>query len=369
MLPRPLLVDWSFTSRCNLACPFCRGYSRHELDRERTLALAGEIAALRPERVIIEGGEPFLRAELPEVAATIAAAGIPVTIFSNGTAVRFDWLAELQGLPVDVAVSIDADDEAAYRRARPGADLAAVWHGVRGLRQAGALSGVVITASALNLAEVLPVIERARASGAPSASVIPIKPCPSYPRLRLAPARKAELYRQIASYRETTGYPIFVDEPFFEPCFGRDSAGPLGPVAAPGAGCAFGKYLFLAADGGVAPCTFADLRVGSVAQATLAAAWAAINLDPAIAAARDRRGLGGECGRCADRERCGGCRVVSAAAAGGDLCAPDPNCPRNHSSCGGEVVSPQRSQGAQRESEESQIALRATTENENGLSC
>lgn len=329
-MERPLLVDWSFTSRCNLTCPFCRGYARSELGRERTLALAAEIAALRPERVIIEGGEPFLRAELPDVAAVIGAAGIPVTIFTNGTSVRFAWLARLRGLPVDVAVSIDADDEATYRQARPGAELAAVWATVARLRESGNLAGVVITASALNLAEVLPVLERARAGGAPSASVIPVKPCPSYPRLRLSPAQKAVLYGQIAAYREATGYPIFVDEPFFEPCFGRGAAEPRGPVAAPGAGCIFGRYLFLAADGGVAPCTFAEARLGSVAQAPLASAWEAVTLDPAVAAARDRSRLGGHCGRCPDRERCGGCRVVSAAASGGDLCAPDPNCPRNH---------------------------------------
>ncbi len=326
-MERPLLIDWSFTSRCNLACPFCRGYATVELDRQRTVILAAEITALRPERVMVEGGEPFLRAELPEVAELIAGAGIPLTIFSNGTAVRFEWLARLRNLPVDVAVSIDADDESVYRQVRPGADLATVWQTVHRLQESGSLSGIIITASALNVAEVLPVLQRARARGAPGATVIPIKPCPSYQQLRLTAGQKTGLYRQIASYREDTGYPIFVDEPFFEPCFGGGQGDAQGSVAAAGAGCIFGRYLFLGADGSVSPCTFAD-SVASVARSPLAAAWQAISVDPEIVRARDRSQLGGHCGVCPDRARCGGCRVVSAAASG-DWGAADPNCPRN----------------------------------------
>lgn len=335
-MERPLLIDWSFTARCNLTCPFCRGYASTELDATNALQLAAQIAALEPGRVILEGGEPFLRGDLPEVIRVLTEAGIPTTIFTNGTAVRFDWLDRLGSASVDVAVSVDAEEPALYQTLRPGADQQSVWRNIHQLGDAGKLSGVVITASKLNLADVLHVIDRARAAGVPSATVIPIKPSPLYAQLRLTAAQKAELYRQIAAYRQRVGYAVFVDEPFFEPCFGHAEVDPSGPVAAATAGCVFGRYMFIAADGQVAPCTFADFFLGSVADKPLSALWKALVADPRVRAARDLKrrvpplgGQGDGCGACPDAESCGGCRVVSAAAARGDLCASDPNCPRN----------------------------------------
>lgn len=330
-MERPLLIDWSFTSRCNLTCPFCRGYAASELSTPQVLRLAAEMVALGPPRVIIEGGEPFLRPDLPQVIGTLNDGGIATTIFTNGTAVRFDWLTRVDRALVDVAVSVDADEPVLYQRLRPGADQDTVWRAVQHLGDAGLLSGVVVTASRLNLADVLHVAERARSSGAPCVTVIPIKPSPHYSELCLSPSEKADLYRRIAAYRREMGYTVFVDEPFFEPCFGRASGDPSGPVAARVEGCIFGRYMFVAADGRVAPCTFADMSLGSAADTSLSTLWRAIVDDPQLAAARDPSRRGGACGECHDLERCGGCRVVAAAAAGGDLCAPDPNCPRNWS--------------------------------------
>ena len=100
-------------------------------------------------------------------------------------------------------------------------------------------------------------------------------------------------------------------------------------MAAPAQGCIFGRYLFIDADGNVAPCTFADFRVGSVRASSLASLWEALAVDPRVAPARDRPAAKGNCATCPDLARCGGCRVVSAAASGGDFTAADPNCPRN----------------------------------------
>ena len=154
-LDRPILVEWSFNARCNLTCPFCRGYASTELDATNALQLAAQIAALAPWRVILEGGEPFLRGDLPEVIRVLAEAGIPTTIFTNGTAVRFDWLARLGSASVDVAVSVDAEEPALYRTLRPGADQQSVWRNIRQLGDAGTLSGVVITASKLTSSTAL----------------------------------------------------------------------------------------------------------------------------------------------------------------------------------------------------------------------
>ena len=63
----PALVDWAITPKCNLKCRHCRGMAKDELSTERARKLVTEIAELKPGWVIVEGGEPLLRADLFEL--------------------------------------------------------------------------------------------------------------------------------------------------------------------------------------------------------------------------------------------------------------------------------------------------------------
>ena len=65
----PALVDWAITPKCNLSCQHCRGMAKEELSSERARELVTEIAELKPGWVIVEGGEPLLRADLFELLA------------------------------------------------------------------------------------------------------------------------------------------------------------------------------------------------------------------------------------------------------------------------------------------------------------
>jgi hypothetical protein len=79
--PRPYVVSWNLTYRCNLACEHCyldaggtplvgteNFADRSELGTEECFRIIDEIASFAPECLtILTGGEPLVRADLSEV--------------------------------------------------------------------------------------------------------------------------------------------------------------------------------------------------------------------------------------------------------------------------------------------------------------
>jgi radical SAM protein with 4Fe4S-binding SPASM domain len=91
-------------------------------------------------------------------------------------------------------------------------------------------------------------------------------------------------------------------------------------------GCHAGKaYFSLRPDGDVYPCTFLPIAVGNIRKQSLHDIWYNSKI---LQHLRDRRNLKGECGRCAYRESCGGCRG-RAYTCTGDYFESDPSCLRD----------------------------------------
>ncbi|KHK02631.1 radical SAM (seleno)protein TrsS [Desulfovibrio sp. TomC] len=89
---RTCTVVFEVTGRCNLGCPVCFADAGTGFDADPTLA-ALETRLLRarraagPANIQISGGEPTLRADLPDIVALAKAAGFPfVQLNTNGLA-------------------------------------------------------------------------------------------------------------------------------------------------------------------------------------------------------------------------------------------------------------------------------------------
>ena len=79
--PRPYVISWNLTYRCNLACEHCyldaggaplvdteNFADRSELGTEECFRVIDEIAAFAPECLtILTGGEPLLRRDILEI--------------------------------------------------------------------------------------------------------------------------------------------------------------------------------------------------------------------------------------------------------------------------------------------------------------
>lgn len=84
---RPLIVSWTITHRCNLRCAYCDVPLQplKELDTTEALAFVAEMRALGTRAVSLTGGEPLVRTDIVEIVAALRAAGMLVSINSNGT--------------------------------------------------------------------------------------------------------------------------------------------------------------------------------------------------------------------------------------------------------------------------------------------
>jgi molybdenum cofactor biosynthesis enzyme MoaA len=77
---RPKLLWWLVTGRCSLACEHCflRGTSQRgrQLTREHALDIVQRAAAMGIQEVVLTGGEPLLRQDLPELLTAFSAHGL-----------------------------------------------------------------------------------------------------------------------------------------------------------------------------------------------------------------------------------------------------------------------------------------------------
>ena len=174
------VVDYlriSITDRCNERCLYCmpegyKGWAQRpdHLTAEEILRLVRVAASLGFRKFRLTGGEPLVRADVPEIVRGMAA--IPgveaIGLSTNGT--RLATLAQpLREAGVrSVNISLDALDPALYRRIT-GGDVATVLAGIRAAVTAGfervKLNTVLLRG--LNEGELWPLILFAAEHGLP----------------------------------------------------------------------------------------------------------------------------------------------------------------------------------------------------------
>lgn len=106
----PFSLSHLVTRRCNCACDTCLWLGQADPTAELSAAEIGrtyrEAQSLGFAAVAVWGGEPLLREDLPEILAHAKAAGMMVTVITNGYLLE-QRLAELTGLVDCLIVSID----------------------------------------------------------------------------------------------------------------------------------------------------------------------------------------------------------------------------------------------------------------------
>ena len=125
---------WFYTNyHCNLACRYCLTESRPDAPRrmlDRTLieTIASDAVALGFESFGVTGGEPFLRADMPEILASLGTR-LPTVVLTNGTLFSkhvLDAIAPLAQLPVALQMSLDSADATVNDAERGAGDFSRV---------------------------------------------------------------------------------------------------------------------------------------------------------------------------------------------------------------------------------------------------
>lgn len=113
---RPFYARVHVTYRCNYRCGMCAVHGQVADFPEMPLAdlavVAARVRALGVRHVVITGGEPFLRRDLPEIVALFARRGLSVRIQTNGGAqVTREAVAAVAAAGArDLSVSVDTLD-------------------------------------------------------------------------------------------------------------------------------------------------------------------------------------------------------------------------------------------------------------------
>ncbi|MGE5127699.1 MAG: radical SAM/SPASM domain-containing protein, partial [Betaproteobacteria bacterium] len=171
----PHVVAWNLTRRCNLSCTHCYisagpwQSAGGELSHGECRRLVDELVALNPSPLLIlSGGEPLVREDLPELAAYARERGATVVVGTNGTTLSDARVALLKAAGVSgVAVSVDSLEHARhdlFRGARHA--LERTVEALARLREARLDFVVQTTATPGNADEVPALVEWAAEQGA-----------------------------------------------------------------------------------------------------------------------------------------------------------------------------------------------------------
>lgn len=148
------------THRCNLRCVGC--YSgveerngRPDLPLEEMRVIVGHLARAGVQKLIISGGEPFLRDDLPQIAAAAKEAGVAqVDVLTNGTLVTEEKLRALAPVVDTVSVSFDGADRCAVPAIRRENRFDVLVAAVEAVRAAGIRAHIIPTIHGGNIGDM-----------------------------------------------------------------------------------------------------------------------------------------------------------------------------------------------------------------------
>jgi MoaA/NifB/PqqE/SkfB family radical SAM enzyme len=168
LLRRPLLTVFQVNLRCNSNCGYCNlplNVGRYEMTREEIKRIFADLYRKGLRFVFVQGGEPLLRRDLPEVLEDLVEIGFLVTVITNGTKLTTDLVRRFDQLSVSLSVSLDTLDRARYRQIRGADQLPHVLAGLDLLRQYRSPKFLTCIVSDVNCDDVNDVVGFARDRG------------------------------------------------------------------------------------------------------------------------------------------------------------------------------------------------------------
>lgn len=156
---RPVVV-WNITRRCNLKCVHCYAHAKdqsfnNELTTEEGKSLIDDLSQFKVPVLLLSGGEPTIRKDLPELAAYAVEKGMRAVISTNGTLITQQMARVLKDIGLSyVGISLDGMEEINDRfRGVKGAFRAAL-EGIKNCQDAGIKVGLRFTINKLNVGEI-----------------------------------------------------------------------------------------------------------------------------------------------------------------------------------------------------------------------
>ena len=168
---KPVVV-WNMTKRCNLKCVHCyafaegEGYKGKELSTDEGKRLIDDMADFGVPVILFSGGEPLLRADLPELINYAVKKGLRAVISTNGTLITEEKARIFSEFSLSyIGVSLDGigDVNDAFRGMKGAYDIALA--GIRNAKRAGIKVGLRFTINNRNYKEIPKIFDLVEKEG------------------------------------------------------------------------------------------------------------------------------------------------------------------------------------------------------------
>ncbi len=331
----PKDVTWEVTYKCNLRCPHCftaSGSARGgELNTEQAMAVIDQLEYSGVFSLLISGGEPLLRQDMPTLLQRLARTKLRVGIGTNGLEMPDNIMKDLIGLRgLHVHVSIDGigSTHDRFRGKRGAFDLALAT--IQKMQEHHIDVHISTTVTPQNVGELDQIIDLSSELGCTGFQAIPFFPVGRGQKNQDKFELTRDDYRRIFTILDEKtallrGKVAISQEMCFPFLFDGTKAGPRtdGPMY-----CAAGHdTLCIGADGTVYPCAFLrDFPLGNITRDRLTTLWSEAPVLRTLRALR-KSDMREPCKSCdLSPSPCrGGCRAA-AYLSHGDLASADPAC-------------------------------------------
>ena len=166
---RPILAIFEVCLRCNSNCGYCNlplNKGHYELSRAEIRKVFTRLYQENGIRYLfIQGGEPFVRKDLPEILEDLADIGFWLGLVTNGTLLKPSIVNRLSQLPLTISVSLDTLNRERYRAIRGADQLPQVLEGIKHLATFPNAKYLTCIVSKQNRDDVLEVVRFARTQG------------------------------------------------------------------------------------------------------------------------------------------------------------------------------------------------------------
>lgn len=165
---RPLMAVFEINLTCNSKCTYCDlplNQGRYELTREQIKTIFTDLYQDGLRYILLQGGEPTLRKDLPEVLRDLYEIGYDLTLITNGTRMKPELIACAKAVSASISISLDTLNRERYQRIRGADQLNMVLNGIDRLHDYPHSKYITCIVSELNRDDAMEVVRFARERG------------------------------------------------------------------------------------------------------------------------------------------------------------------------------------------------------------
>jgi len=172
-LKAPLQVDLNLTNRCNLECDYCYASANEriktieELNKKEFINLFKEFSEMGVLKVLLSGGEPFLRRDFKEIILSSKDFSFATIISTNGTLISEETAEAIKKAKVSlVNVSLEGSKAEIHDKIRGKNSFNKALQGIKLLKDKNITFSIGTTLNSINITYIFEMIDFVAALGA-----------------------------------------------------------------------------------------------------------------------------------------------------------------------------------------------------------